>query len=423
MKKQEKRAMEKKSVTRRQFIGKTAAGTAALMAGPSINVLGANEKIMCGIVGPGGRGRHLMQRVLSIDGVELVAVADIYDGWRERGVKMAGRKSSQVKGYDHHKKLLEDKRLDAVVIATPEHAHPHHLVDACNAGLDVYLEKPMMHRWQEGKEMMEAAQANNRIVQIGTQRRSMDIYHQAREIIQAGTIGEVTQVRAFWFRNSKDDNPAWRYVIPRGVTEDQVNWKEFLGTAPDVPWDPARYFQWRCYWDYSNGIGGDLMVHQVDAVHMIMGVKAPVSAFGTGAIYRWNEGGRTTPDTWSAALEYEEGFAINYCSMFSNVHYGHAEQFLGRDGTLELNDERELKVYSEPDKIRSKPVEEISVPTRGDRDKLHLENFFECCRTRKKPNCSEVDGFYSAAAADMTIQSHFLGKKVHWDKNEDKAIV
>lgn len=417
-----------KGIDRRQFLGRSSkaavAAGVALTAAPSMNVLGANEKILCGIVGPGGRGRHLMQRVMKVPGVELVAVADIYNGWRDRAVRMAEDKTSlEVKAYDHYKKILEDKRLNAIVIATPEHAHAHQLVDACDAGKDVYCEKPMIHRWQEGKGIVEAVKRNKSVVQVGTQRRSQNIYKMAREIIQSGKIGEVTQVRAFWFRNSPDDKPPWRYTIPKGVTEADVNWEEFLGNAPKVPWDPRRYFQWRCYWDYSNGIGGDLMVHQVDAIHMVLGLKMPDSAFGTGTIYRWNENERTTTDTWNAVLEYPEGLAISYCSTFSNDHYGHCEQFLGRDATLELNNEAEMKIYAEREPNRTQDVEEIEVASEGDKDYLHLENFFECCRTREKPNCTEVDGFHSAAAADMTIQAHFSGKKVRWDAEKQEAIV
>jgi predicted dehydrogenase len=416
-----------KSINRREFIGKTSKAALgagiALMAAPSINVLGANEKILAGIVGAGGRGRFLMDRIMKVPGVELVAVADIYEGWLQRGVTKAQEKSSEVKGYNHHKKLLEDNRLDAVVIATPEHAHSHHVIDACNAGKDVYCEKPMVHRWHEGREIVKVAELNKRIVQVGTQRRSQDIYKQAREIVQAGKIGKVTQVRAFWFRNSSDDKPQWRYTIPEGVTEKDVNWKEFLGDAPYVPWDPHRYFQWRCYWDYSNGPAGDLMVHQIDAINMVMGTTVPEAALGTGAIYRWNDAGRTTPDTWSAVLEYREGFAINYSCMFSNEHYGHAEQFLGTDGTVELKDERELLVYAESEKVRKQAVGEIQVQTQGDQNYEHLANFFECVRTRNKPNCDEIQGFYASAAADMTVQSHFLGKKVRWDATRLEVII
>ena len=149
-----------KGIDRRQFLGRSSkaavAAGVALTAAPSMNVLGANEKILCGIVGPGGRGRHLMQRVMKVPGVELVAVADIYNGWRDRAVRMAeGKTSLEVKAYDHYKKILDDKRLNAIVLATPEHAHAHQLVDACDAGKDVYCEKPMIHRWQEGKGIVD----------------------------------------------------------------------------------------------------------------------------------------------------------------------------------------------------------------------------------------------------------------------------
>ncbi len=414
------------SLTRREFIGRTARTAAAVGAGvvgmPAVNVLGANETLNLGIIGPGGRGKYLMRQCKEIEGVQFTAIADIYDGWREAGAAIAAETNKgEIRKYNHYRRILEDKDVDALVIATPEHAHAAMLIDAVNAGYDVYCEKPMTHTYQEAKAVAAANAEAKRIVQIGTQRRSTDVYHQARELVQSGAIGPVTQVRAFWYRNSKDDRPQWRYAIPEDASQGNINWQAFLMDAPKRPFDIHRYFQWRCYFDYSNGIGGDLMVHQVDIINMVMGSTFPAAAVGMGSILRFHEFDRDTPDTWNAVLEYPEGFFVNYNSIFSNEHYGFGEQFMGQSGTIEIIGDSQMKVYAE--KQGTKPVEEIDVQGKVTGTKPHLEDFFNCVRTREKPNCTEVDGAHAATAAHMSVLSYFSGKKVLWDNERQEVIV
>ena len=417
------------SLSRREFIGtsaKVAAGVGVgILGAPAVNVLGANETIRVGVVGPGRRGYSLMRIINEIPNVEIVAVCDIFEGWLKRGAERASEKAKKVAEYDLYEKMLDAKDIDALVIATPEHQHAYQVIAAVQSGRDVYIEKPMCHTWEEARDVAEVAESSDRIVQVGTQRRSIDIYHRAREIVQSGKIGKVTEVRAYWFRNSKDDKPQWRYPIPEDASEDNINWKAFLRPASYRPFSLNRYFQWRCYWDYSNGIASDLMVHQVDIINMIMGSSLPKAVMGMGQIYRWSELGRETPDTWNAILEYpagpdgREGFVISYSSMFSNEHFGYAEEFLGSDATLLVNGE--LKVHAE--KNRMQEVEELSMPAETSKPGPHLENFFECVRTRKQPNCDAMQGFYATTAARMSVLSHFTGRKVMWDRTLQEVIM
>lgn len=423
--------MEKRErINRREFLGRTAkaAAVAGIGAIAPSSALGANDRVRVGILGPGGRGYHLLNIIVDLPGVEVVAVADIYSGWKDRGVAKAREKFGDVRGYDHHLKLLEDDRVDAVVCATPEHSHVKHILDTIAAGKDIFVEKPMTHSWREGVQVVQANRAARRIIQVGTQRRSVDIYYQARDIVQSGGIGRITGVRAWWHRNSRDDQPQWRYGIPEGASEKDINWEEFLGDAPKVPFDLRRYFQWRCYWDYSNGPAGDLMVHQIDAVNLVMGGQMPKSALGLGDIYRFHEYERTTPDTWNAIIEYPgrpwapDGYMVNYSCIFSNERHGYGEIFMGTDGTIEMND-RELKVYPERREVAMKEVQPLEVRSETWGDKEHLINFFDCVRTRKRPNCDEVAGHYAASAAHLAVLSHFEGKRVHWDSRRRQAVV
>lgn len=423
--------MQKKdSMTRRDFLGKTAtvaAGVSAFaLASP--RAVGANERIRVGMVGPGGRGRYLMDRVNQIDNAEFVAVADIFEGWKNLGLEIARKKNPAAKGYDLLEKMLDDKDVDVVVAATPEHTHVDHIITTIKSGRDIYCEKPMNHTWEEGIKIIEANKKAKRIIQIGTQRRSVDIYYQARELVQSGAIGKVTAVRGRWHRNSKDNDPQWRYGIPADANEKNINWPVFLGKAPKVPFDLNRYFQWRCYWDYSNGPAGDLMVHQLDAINIVMGGQMPKSAMGLGDIYRFHELGRTTPDTWSSILEFPggnpwapDGYLVQYSCVFSNQADQYGEIFYGTDGTIDMND-RVLRLIPEPEGVAMKKVEAKEFQTQiPDHGKAHLENFFDCCRTRKQPNCDEYQGHYAASAAHMAVLCHFSGERTLWDDKKQKV--
>jgi predicted dehydrogenase len=413
------------TMDRRRFVAASALAAAgvSVLGASGRRVLGANDAIRVGCIGVGIRGfGALLSPMLKFEDVRVVAIADSYTGWLQRAVSRAKDQGHDPKPYGTYRQLLDDKNVEVVVCATPEHSHARVILDTLASGRDIFCEKPMVHTWQQALAVLKANEQAKRIIQIGTQRRSSDIYPVAREIIQSGKIGQVTQVRAWWNRNSVPTTPQWRYPIPDDASPETCNWPEFLCGAPKRPFARERYFQWRCYFDYSGGIGGDLMVHQIDAINMVMGSQWPLAAYGRGHVYRWKELGRETPDTWSAAIEHPagvapaapDGFMVHYSSSFSNVHYDYQEQYLGADGALEMND-RSLKVFAEPKGLRSKEVEEITFDSKTNHTVDHLRNFFDCCRSRKPTNCTPTDGAYAAVAANMTILSHFSGHRVEWD--------
>lgn len=439
---------DKTNVTRRTFMkSSTAAMTAAAVAGPAINVLGANEKINMGLIGPGRRGRavtNLAQQMSAETGkvLNFMAVADIFEGWRELAVMEIERnrmryelpEDDDIQTYDNHMDLLENKDIDAVFIATPEHTHAQHILDTIAAGKDMYVEKPMVHTVQEGLDVLKAADGKDIVIQVGTQRRSVPLYKQAAEMVKNGDIGKVNYCEGWWFRNWPDNagNPAWRYEIPNDASEDTIDWQAFLGPAPKVPFDKNRYFQWRCYWDYSNGIGSDLMVHQLDAILMVMGVGMPSSVVSSGDIYRYDDG-RTTPDTWSSIFEYtDQKFQVNYRGNFSTSLQDFGIRICGTDATLEMPLSAALHVV--PDPAGNKPdMEPKSFYYPEDNTnadfmvahfqsvKDHFENFYDCVKSRETPNCSVVDGFNGAALSTMAVMAYQEGKRLNWDAENQKV--
>ncbi|MDP8242822.1 MAG: Gfo/Idh/MocA family oxidoreductase [Candidatus Hinthialibacter antarcticus] len=473
--------MSDSNLTRREFFNKSgkisAVASAAAIAGPAINVMGANDVIRIGVIGPGQRGSYLMQMLTEVAmreelPIQYTAAADIFKGWRERaalkGEQMnedAFDRAGKVAQYDHHKKLLEDKNVDAVIIATPEHQHAVQLIDAVQAGKDVYCEKPMVQNIAQGVKVLNACKGSKQVVQVGTQRRSVPLFYDARDMIKNGDIGDVTYCEGWWHRNFRPDQVghAWRYAIPEDASPDSINWDEFHYDAKKHDFDKERYFQWRCYFDYSNGIGSDLMVHQVDAICCTMDVGIPKTLVASGGIYRWDDG-RTTPDTWSSVMEFEEGFQLNYNSRFSNIgrhdlkmamnyridnldeddqgdaldaldimdemkllgepidDYG--VRFCGVKGAIEVITHHRLHVWPEPTHIW--PDNELTYKEMkfgrnvGDAVNLavrtHMQNWVECMQTRETPNCTVQHGFDGAVISNMGTVSFTTGRRVEWDK-------
>jgi len=330
-------------VNRRNFLK-----TAALAAGPAlVSARGANQKVNIGWIGVGTRGNLAIEWLHNAppDDVAVTAVCDTYQGYIARArnrVKTVW--GSDPATYVDYRELLADRNVDAVFIMTPEHLHRDMAVAALQAGKHVYLEKPLAHTIEEGFEIMRAWEQSGKVVQVGTQNRSSSLYKKAKELIQQGYIGDVHYARAFWYRNSLPNDPAWRYVIPPEATPQNTDWNRFLGTATKRPWDSQRYFQWRLYWDYSGGISTDLLVHQTDIVNFMLDKTVPRSCMTSGGIYRWTDktDDREVPDTLSAVYEYGDNFHINYSCYFGNDHYGYGEQVCGNEGTIEVMNRQDL---------------------------------------------------------------------------------
>ncbi len=412
-------------LSRRNFV--VAAG-AALAATPAV---AANDKIQIGWIGTGARGMHVMNMMYKgvPEGVVVTATCDTYAGNLAKGkdqIQTLGKNTP--KTYVDYKELLADKSIDAVFITTPEHLHREMTLAALAAGKHIYVEKPLAHTIEEGAELVRAAKKSGKVVQVGTQNRSNSLYIKAKEMVAKGMIGEVHYVRAFWYRNSLPDNPAWRYNIPKDTDESNTDWKRFLGDAPKRAFDKQRYHQWRLYWDYSGGISTDLLVHQTDITNFVCGKVEPLSCMASGGIYRWTDNDdREVPDTLSAIYEYPDRFHINYSCYFGNVQFGYGEQFMGNEGTIEVLNRQQLKFTTEkfagkaPAHIAARKDEVVDLPGNDvNAVQGHVRNFIEAIQGKAKLIAPIEVGQQAAVSGHMATLSLRNNKKVLWDTKTQK---
>ena len=416
-------------LSRRNFV--RTAGTVLAAAPSVVSALGANDKIQIGWIGTGSRGMHVMNMMYKgvPEGVAVTAVCDTFAGNLAKGkdqVQTLGKNTP--KAVVDYKDILADKSIDAVFITTPEHLHYRMLLDALAAGKNVYVEKPLAHTIEEGAELVRAAKKAGKVVQVGTQNRSNSLYIKAKEMVAKGMIGDVHYTRAFWYRNSLPDNPAWRYNIPPDADEKNTDWKRFLGSAPQRPFDKQRYYQWRLYWDYSGGISTDLLVHQTDITNFVCGKTEPLSCMASGGVYRWTDNDdREVPDTLSAIYEYPDKFHINYSCYFGNVQYGYGEQFMGSKGTIEVLNRQNLRFYTEkfngkpPAHVAARQEESVDLPGNdANAVQSHVRNFVEAMQGKAKLVAPIEVGQQAAISGHMATLSLRNNKKVLWDTKTQK---
>ena len=416
--------------SRRSFV-KTSAGLAIASVPGILPALGANNKAQIGWIGVGSRGYYLMDRLYtqSKDMVQVVAVCDTYTGnlarAKDRVQTMGG---NTPKTYEDFQQLLADPNVDSVVISTPEHLHYPMFMAAIKAGKNIYVEKPLAHTIEQGEEMVAAAKKAGVVVQVGTQNRSNSLYQKAKEMVEQGMIGDIHYVRAFWYRNSLDDNPAWRYTIPADASPENTDWQKFLGSAADRPFDKQRYYQWRLYWDYSGGISTDLLVHQTDITNFVCGKTVPSTCMASGGIYRWVEDDREVPDTFSAVYEYTPTkFHINYSCYFGNDHYGYGENFMGNEGTIEVLNRQYLNFYPEkfnnkaPARVAARQEQHIALPGNDNKAvEAHMKNWIEAIRGEAKVIAPPEIGQQAAISGHMATLSFRNQKKIVWDDESRK---
>ena len=415
-------------LSRRNFL--SSAGAVLVSAPGILRAQNANDKIQVGWIGTGSRGYYLMERLYVGSGpmVQVNAVCDTYTGNLAKAkdrVQTMGHNTP--KTYEDYRQLLADPSIDAVVISTPEHLHYPMFLAAIKAGKNIYVEKPLAHTIEQGEEMMRAAEKSGKVIQVGTQNRSNSLYQKAKEMVEEGMIGEIHYVRAFWYRNSLSDNPAWRYKIPEDASPQNTDWAKFLEDAPKKSWDPKRYYQWRLYWDYSGGISTDLLVHQTDITNFVCGKTVPQSCMASGGIYRWTEDDRDVPDTFSALYEYPSKFHINYSCYFGNDHYGYGENFMGNEGTIEVLNRQILHYY--PEKFGGKPPanvaarKELHIELPGNDNKAveaHMKNWIDAIRGQGKVIAPVSVGQQAAISGHMATLSFRNNKKIIWDDQARK---
>jgi len=403
----------------------------------------ASNKITVGMIGVGARAHQLLEAIQATPGTEVVGVCDAYKGRLERALE---RTQGRAKIYRDYREILAEKGIDTVFIATPDHWHKTMAIDAIQAGKDVYIEKPLTYAIEEGPAIIAEVSKTNRVFQVGSQGISSRIQQKAKELIKSGKLGQITMIRASYNRNTAGG--AWIYPIPPDASSQTVDWDKFLGSAPKRPYDPARFFRWRCFWDYSGGNSTDLFVHLMTTIHFLMDAKAPQTTVANGALYRWKES-RDVPDTINAILDYPEGFMVTLSSTFNNQ--GTSEggfQILGTKGTLVLNDNSvtfepenvhednrwiveswpsklEEAYYKDPKVLRSEipsswePRVSAGVERWDEEGKdptfVHVGQFFDCVRNRRQPVENALVGHRAAAVAHLVNLSYRQKRLVHWD--------
>lgn len=400
------------TLDRRDFLYATSA--TALFAGlhtESAGGFAANDTLNVACIGTGGRCRRLMQSLREIPNVRIAAVSDIYDVHLAEGAKLADAQAIQSKEF---RTLLDRKDIDAVLIGSPDHWHVPMMVAACQAGKDVYVEKPLTHDLKEGAAAIEAQNKHRRIVQVGTQQRSMPHIQKAYELLKAGTIGKVHKVHLTWNRNqSRFRN------LPLNIDASKVDWKAFLGNAPSQEFNEYRFRQWRWFWDFGGGILTDLMVHWIDVVHWFMGVDHPVAATAIGDHFN-SAGLWETPDTIQCLLKYPNDFEAYFEGTFVNARNGAMVEFMGTEATLyidrgrfEIHPERNKKVQPQEMILGSGP-RGADFYDKPDGEMLHLVNWVECVRSRKVPNCPVEAGVSAASAAHLGNIAYRGNKVAEW---------
>jgi len=451
-------------VNRRAFLRAAGAASATTILGARVHALtlsgveasaqtaapaGANDHIQIALIGAGGQGQGDTSTAIQVPGVKVVAVADCYKGRLEHSKEIWGADLFTTRDY---REILARPDIDAVIVATPDHWHKQVAVDAMNAGKDVYCEKPMIHLYADGPEMIEAARSTGRILQIGSQRVSSIVYAKAKELLASGAIGKLNLVTARWDRNSSIG--AWNYTVPPDASPETCDWIKFLGNAPEIPFSAEQFFQWRKWKAYGSGVAGDLFVHLFSGTHFITDSHGPTGGMATGGLRYWNDG-RNVPDVMLGLFDYREGFNL---SLHVNFVDGGEESeglvFTGSEGTMEIagnsvsvnrvprakdpglsigtfteavqkkiREEYERKYpRTHPEGSPPAGYEKFVAPAGYSDSYDHFKNFFTSVRTRKSPVEDAVFGYRAAGAALLSNLSIERGAIVGWDPDAMKLL-
>lgn len=375
-----------------------------LTAAAGRRVFGANGRLRAGIIGSGGRGRYLIGQFKEA-GVEIGAVCDVYQPNLEAGLKDA---STGARPFQDYRRLLEDKTLDAVIVAAPDHWHARMVIDAVEAGKDVYVEKPLAHKIDEGFAIIEAVRRTRRIVQVGTQRRSSELFMEARELLTGGRLGDIRLVTSAWYNNQSS-------LSDRRLGGD-LDWKQWLGSAPQRPVDALRFFNWYYFWDYSGGLLVGQAAHIVDCIQWFLTAPPPAAVSCTGT--KPGMAGAEVPETASISIEYPDQlviFTLGYRAMRYNTYNDQIQQYHGNRARLDLGRES-YALYPESPALEMKAAAERKSPGSFNFATLaHVRNFIECVSSRKDPNAPVEAGQATNIVLCMAMESLRSGRRLRWN--------
>jgi predicted dehydrogenase len=415
-------------MNRRDFHKSAAFGVASL-AGVSRpdagEAVAANDRLSIGLIGSGGMGQADLRDFLHTGQVDCLAIADPYEPNLDAGIMLT---NGEAKRYKDFREILDRKDIDAVIIATPDHWHAIPMIMACEAGKDVYVEKPFSHTLVEGRHMVEAATRTKRVVQVGTQQRSGEHFQKAVELVQSGKIGKVSLAETWINGNSFPDgidNPPDVQVPP------WFDYDLWLGPAPARPYNRNRtIYNFRWFWDYSGGILTDWGTHLLDVVHWALGVDAPRTIQAAGGKFVLDDM-RETPDTLEVIYEYPaspvsgKDFLVRFSNRVTNGHgpdgHTYGIQFYGTTGTLFV-DRSGYTLWPEPVPVGTEHVETSNV-VRGEGSAQHYPhvlNFLDCVRSRQKTNSDVETTHRSTSAGLLGVISYRLGRKLTWNGEREQ---
>jgi predicted dehydrogenase len=465
--------MKKPTPSRRDFIKKIAGtalasgvGTSLLASSSDAIVLdspvyakkdfAANDQVNIAVIGMGIMGFNNVETSLQVPGVKLMAVCDLYTGRLDRAKEKFGKDLYVTKNYQE---LLDRKDIDAVIIATSDHWHDRISIEAMNKGKHVYCEKPMVHKLEEGADVIATQKKTGKVFQVGSQRVSSIVTEKARELFEAGVIGDLVVVDTWMDRHSA--NGAWQYSIPTDATGGTVDWDRFVGDAPKMPYDPVRFFRWRNYQDYGTGVAGDLFVHLFSALHTVTSSVGPDRILATGGLRYWKDG-RDVPDVIMGMYDYPAAKKHNAFNLQMRVNFvdgsenGEGLRLIGTDGFIDFGwehvkvvphkltkepgyggwdsfdtfSESQQKEYEKWYKAKYPPTKpsvidsgiEFRSPKDYNANLDHHLNFYKGIREKAPIKEDALFGMQAAGPALATNKSYFEKRIINWDPVNAKLI-
>jgi predicted dehydrogenase len=401
---------------RRRFLSQSTKGGLGLAFASSVlprRVVGAEEKVGVGVIGSGGRGQFLM-KIFHDLGAELKGVCDVYKPNLMAGLQLADPSARPCGDY---RRLLDDKTVQAVIIATPDHWHARMTIDAVHAGKDVYVEKPLCHTVDEGFRVMEAVNSSKRIVQVGTQRRSYPIFQEGKKIMDSGKLGDVRLVTAWWLNHQSS--------LRQAPLQGDLDWKQWLGPAPQRPLDPLRFHNWYYFYDYSGGMLVGQGAHVVDAIHWFMNATYPEAVNCSAG--RAHLPGAEIPETTVMNIEYPEDFLVTFTVGYKAMEYARnndqLKQFHGDKARLDMARESYALYPKTRERVMKPELEKQEFGTFDGASRDHILNFLDCVRTRKTPNATVEMSHHTNVVLCMAIESLRKGCRVRWDSANRKIVI
>ena len=399
------------SITRRDFVA-----ASAVTALSYADTAGANERLRIGVIGCGGQAMGHMKALVSMrdsDQCDVIAVCDVFDKRAQQAAQLTGGKI--VKDY---RRILDDRNVDYVLIATPEHWHHQMTLDAIAAGKHIYVEKPMTQTIEQAKHVIARLNAAPKLkFQVGVQGMSDDSYETAHKYIQEGALGKVVLSQIDYSRNHKDD--FWAYPMDEDARPgENLDWKAWLGPAPKRPWDPERYFRWRRYWDYSGGIATDLFIHRVTRILKATGATFPSYGTATGGKFEFSKSVAEIPDTLNILLDYPEGMTIQLISTMANdTKVNHFIR--GHKATLEFT---RTGFTITPQRLFADDAKEVvHEKTGGEELDLHHRNLMNAIRRNEPLRCDRMLGYYGVVACEIGNMSYRKRKYLKWDAAKERV--